>query len=464
MRFTIEFIKLIMNKIILRKSIGTCMKIFCTNMGITYIKLGQILAMQNINGIFSEEDRQQLLSICDSCNKIDFEKIESIIKNEYNNIPFKKIYTEPIGSASVSQVHKAILKTGETVAIKIKRQDIAKTINKDIAQIKFCVKHFGRFVNITNIVGSYHALNFYLQWITQETDFINELDNIEMYTNFVNSVNGKLNDCKNIVVPKVYKEYCTENIIVMEYIPYKTISNLKVTQENSIKINKAMESYIKLSFYALFNGLDVVWHGDPHAGNIYIDDCGNAGFLDMGLVFKLNKEEIQLTLDFFFCAYFGDWNKLYNMLEPYIKDGADKKNKFRETCKNYCNNIKNKPITSYFMDLVWVCLEYHISPPDFLYGMAKAFVCLFGIDTVYDNTTSGKEVIEQQVIEYVLRKSIADSKCIINNSKDLIIQLLNRDTIESSKDLYKIRKSSRFIIGIIKNILRRSGGTIWDEQ
>lgn len=59
MRFTIEFIKLIMNKIILRKSIGTCMKIFCTNMGITYIKLGQILAMQNINGIFTEEDRQQ---------------------------------------------------------------------------------------------------------------------------------------------------------------------------------------------------------------------------------------------------------------------------------------------------------------------------------------------------------------------------------------------------------------------
>lgn len=81
MHLLLEVIKLIINKFILRKSNGESVKIFCINMGITYIKLGQILAMQNINGIFSEEDRQQLLSICDNCNKIEFEKIEYSIKN-----------------------------------------------------------------------------------------------------------------------------------------------------------------------------------------------------------------------------------------------------------------------------------------------------------------------------------------------------------------------------------------------
>lgn len=456
MKLLRELIRLFVNKFIAKKSNGECARTFCVNMGIVYIKLGQILAMQNINGVFSEDDRQDLLSICDSCNPVPFKEIKKIIKEEYgNNLPFSHIYKAPIGSASVSQVHKAILKeNGDIVAIKVKRRDIESTIEKDLAQIKFFVKHFGWMVNITNLVGSYNALNFYLQWIREEVNFIHEASNIESYTNFAKNVNGKISECTNIVVPKLYKEYCRKDIIVLEYIPYNTISVLKADKDNSDKINKAMESYIKLSFYALFNNIPVVWHGDPHAGNIYIDDEGNIGFLDMGLIFELTEDEQAMTLEFFFCAYFGDYERLYDMLEPYIKkEGESKKKQFKHACKVYCKNIKSKPITSYFMDLVWVCLEYNISPPDFLYGMAKAFVCLFGIDVVYRNTTTGKSVVEKQVIEYILKDVLNNGKELKNATINILKAILLDDKNLLIDNIQVCNKELQYI----KRITQRKG-------
>lgn len=453
MKLFIEILRLIINKFILRKSNGECVHIFCTHMGLVYIKLGQILAVQNINNLFTEDDRQKLISICGSCNTIEFKDIQKILDNEYgNNKPYKYIYKEPIGSASVSQVHKAILHNNCVVALKVKRNDITKTIEKDLEQIKFCVKHFGKLLRIENLIGSYKALDFYLQWIQEEIDFKHEIKNIDSYTNFANKVNNKVSECKHIVLPKVYKEYCTENIIVMEYVSYKTISELQPNKSNSNRINDAMESYIKLSFYALFNNIGVVWHGDPHAGNIYIDNDGNVGFLDMGLIFELTPEEQNQTLEYFFCAYFGDYVKLFELLEPYIQEQSDKKEKFRVACKIYCANIKNKPITCYFMDLVWVCLEYNINPPDFLYGMAKAFICLFGMDTVYNHTKTGKEVIEKQVIEYIIRTTANKGKRYIKLLEELSFSLMQQDITGIANNIYDIKVESKFITNIIKNI------------
>ena len=284
MKLYIQLIKLLFNKFILKKDNGTIIKNFSEKMGIVYIKLAQILATQNYGNLFTEKDRQMLSGICENCNPINYDEIEEILKQEYgtilNNI-FSFISKEPVGSASVSQVHKAILKTGEEVAIKIKRKDITKTIDKDIKRIKKIVHRFGKFINFNNFTGGDHALDLYLEWIYQETDFVHEKENIKTYCNFANSVNGKVSGTKKIKVPKLYEEYCTDNVIVMEFIPIQTINRLELTDENKIKITTALNSYIKSSFWALFNDKQLVFHGDPHSGNICIDEDNNIYFLDM---------------------------------------------------------------------------------------------------------------------------------------------------------------------------------------
>lgn len=262
-------------------------------MGTTYIKLAQILAMQNFGNLFTEEDRACLSSICDNCNPISYKKIEKIIEKEYGcpvKKKFRKIYEEPVGSASISQVHKAVLKNGKVVAIKVKRKDVAKHIEKDIKQIRRFIHRFGRLVKFQNYLGSDAALNLYLSWILEETNFEREQRNILRYYQFAKSVNGKIENSRRIVVPRVYKNLCTKNIIVMQFIFSKTINQLDFTKENKMQIKSALNDYISLSFYALLHQMPVVFHGDPHGGNIYLDKYGNVGFLDMGLIFELSSE------------------------------------------------------------------------------------------------------------------------------------------------------------------------------
>lgn len=419
MKFYVELLKLLFNKVILKKDNGTVIKKFCEKMGIVYIKFAQILATQNYGNIFTENDRKMLSSICDDCNPISFEEIEVFLKEEYgenlNNV-FSYIDVNPIGSASISQVHKAILKNGEEVAIKVKRKDITDNIDKEVKRLKSIVHRFGKFVKFGNYIGGDQALDLYLKWIREETDFLNEIKNIKTYSDFSSSVNNKVEGNKLIKIPKIYDELCTDKIIVMEYINHNTINKLELDEENNDKIRTALNSYISSSFYAMFNNKKIVFHGDPHGGNIYIDEQGNIGFLDMGLLFELSDEDAKLTKDFFFAAYTRNYEKMYNLVIPYGKMDENIKIKFKEDIKKYCNKLASKPVTSYFIDMMNICLKYEVCPPNFLFCMAKTFMCLGGINNFSKNEMAGTELLKEQVIEFCIRKSLEETKNIVISS------------------------------------------------
>ena len=181
MKMTKEFFRLIFNMVIRRVTFGGSLKIFCDNMGVAYIKLAQILATQNYKGILKEKDWEDLLAICDNVKPVPFTEIKDILEEEFGdklyNI-FENIDEKPLGSASVSQVYHAVLKdTKEEVAVKVKRKDVVKSIEKDIKTIRLFYNVFGRFLKFTNKCGGNYALDLYLKWILEETDFINEKNN-----------------------------------------------------------------------------------------------------------------------------------------------------------------------------------------------------------------------------------------------------------------------------------------------
>lgn len=430
MKLLFNGIILVFNLYIRGLSRGEALKIFCTHMGIVYIKLAQMLAMQNIDGVFSEEDRQKLMSVCDDCNPIPFKEIKKTLKANYGknyNKIIKRIDKKPVGSASVSQVHRAILSDGSKVVFKVKRKDIYDGAKKSIIQIRFVVHKFGWIIGLKNKTGSNKGLDQYIEWIEQELDFRHEVYNIKRYAEFAKSVNGKVPGCVNIVTPKVYDQYCTDDIIVMEYIPYSTIFNFDKDVMSNEHILNAFNSYIKLSFYALLHNLPVVFHGDPHGGNVYIDKDGNIGFLDMGLIFELTPCDAEAVKELFFCAYFAQTDKLYKVLVPYLNGTSADKENFRKDIKDYCENINRRPVTAYFMDMVLVCFKYNIAPPSYLFGMAKAFICLGGVDTIYNQSVIGRELLEEQVYEYIMHKSVSSIKQIGNEHIRLLTELLASD-------------------------------------
>jgi ubiquinone biosynthesis protein len=412
----VELLKLLLKKYILRKETGTVIKDFCVSMGLVYIKLGQILATQNFGKIFKETDRQLLSSVCDNCKPVSFTEIKQIIESEYKcniNEVFDFIDETPLGSASISQVHKAALKNGKAAAVKVKRKDVTAGIEKDIEKIKKFIRKFGKIAGIKNLTGGDTALDLYLTWIKEEADFENEKQNIIRYGNFASSVNGRVRNTKNILVPKVVSELCTENIIVMDYIDSKTINQLELDVNNKNKIREALNSYLQLSFYALFHDKKIILHGDPHGGNIYIDDDGNIGFLDMGLIFEMSESDSELTRKFFLSAYSNNHEKIQNLLIPYGNFDKETEELFRKDTALCCDKIQTMPVTSYFTEFIAVVSKYDMIPPVFLFSMAKAFICLNGINVFSENITNAAELLKQQIIEFLLLRSIQDSSSLV---------------------------------------------------
>ena len=468
MKLYFRAFKMLFEKYILQKNTGIVIKEFCEKMGVVYIKLAQILSTQNRDNYFTEEDRQQLSTICDSCNPIPFSDIKVILEEEYgDNLDklFLKIDPVPIGSASISQVHKAILMNGEEVVLKIKRKDITNNIERDIEQIRKLMNKYGPIFKFSNLIGGNQALNLYLKMIQEETDFENEVNNIKKYHKFKDEVNGQVEGVKKIIIPKLYEDLCTKNVIVMEYIKYPTLNNIELTEENKKIIFNGISSYLRLSFYAVFNGKQVVFHGDPHVGNIFFDKDGNIGFLDMGLLFALSPEDTELVKNFFFAAYTGNYEKLFKLLSKYGTWTEDKKLSFKEDLKKFCEEVSEKDVTYYFTDMIKICLNYEFLPPDFLYYMAKPFVCLNGINVVSDTMISCKSLLEQQIIEYYIRKNLEDSISIIMNSLKLSPQLIKNverygltqgisytasNNVESLKELKKVLENYSDLLDMFK--------------
>ena len=444
MKLYLEVVQLLFKKYILRKNSGIAIKDFSENMGIVYIKLAQILATQNYGNLFTEEDRKQLSSICDNCRPISYKRVEKILKKEYGknfHKIFQSIEKEPVGSASVSQVHKAILKSGEEVAIKIKRTDITSTMEKDIKKIKKLIHKYGKLFHFGNFKGADLTLNLYLDWLKQEIDFKREKENIKIYSEYTKRVNKKIRNTKELRVPKLYEEYCTDNVIVMEFIKYKTINQMELTKENKEKIVEAINSYIQLNFFAMYHEESIAFHGDPHSGNLCIDEEGNLYFLDMGLLFVLNQSESNLCRDFFLAAYTGNYEKIYQMLVVYGDMNEKRKKKFKENCKKYVEKVSDKNVTHYFIDMIEVCLSFEFVPPSFLINMAKAFICIYGISNFSDNRVSARELLSEQTIEFIMKRSISDCKKIIID--DFPLALKSIDDIQQGL--------VRMIMKIIKN-------------
>lgn len=407
-------LQMLLKKFLLRQNTGKVICDFSAKMGVVYIKVAQILAMQNIGAVFTEDDRQKLVQICDHCNPIPFHKIREILRQEYGENPqnkFQSIDPTPLGSASISQVHRAILKDGTEVAIKIKRQDLTCRIARDVKQIRRLIHRFGKLVSFRNLFGSDRALECYLDWIHQETDFENEQRNIVRYQEFANSVNGKISDIKTkIVVPKLYPDYCTQNVIVMEFVAAPTINQLDMTESNKTKIAKAKNDYIRLSFYAMFHQMPVVFHGDPHGGNIYLTSSGDLGFLDMGLIFEFSPAEADLTRQLFLSAYTGKVDKVIEMLQQQGEYRDLDWSQLRSEMLAEIKKLKTIPVEQFFVEMIGIFTQYDIAVPSFLFKMAKAFLALFGMNTITNNLADTKSLLAEQVAEYYIRRSCNDVK------------------------------------------------------
>ena len=427
MRLYFYGLLMLFQKFILRRNTGRVVCAFARRMGVVYIKMAQIIAMQNYGQIFTENDRQALSQICDHCNPIKFKKILQQLEAEYAtplDELFQTIDPEPLGSASISQVHRAVLLDGREVAVKIKRHDVARRVEHDVNQVQRFVRRFGRMTKFRNYLGSDKALLLWSKWIGEETDFQHERQNLLDYQKFADSVNGKVPDTIKIKTPGIIPELCTDNVIVMELIKTPTVNQIALTTENKQRIGRAINDYISLSFYALLQGIPVTFHGDPHSGNIYVDAAGNMGFLDMGLIFSFSGEEADFIRELFLNAYNVRIDKLIKLLLDSSECTEFNYAEYRATIEAQAKRFRTTPVTQFFVEMINIYTRYNMAPPDIPFKMAKSFVALYGINNFIENRIDTKSLLAGQIAEYYIRRASSDLEKVTAGSLNFLPNLL----------------------------------------
>ncbi len=254
---------------------GQRIRMACEELGTTFVKLGQILS--NRSDILPKDIIEELKKLQNNVKPFDEKEAVAIVEQELQkpiNEAFQSFDTTPKASASISQVHIAVLKTGEKVAIKIKRPNIEENILNDIEIITWLSSILEKYNEEFALIRPEKLIKAFKNQLLQELDFNFEKNNTIKFQKF-------FKNNKNIKIAKIYEEYSTKNILTMEYIEGIKISDISPDDTKydrkklvSIGVDCVLEQIFKLGFF----------HADPHPGNLMALDNNVLCFLDFGMI------------------------------------------------------------------------------------------------------------------------------------------------------------------------------------
>lgn len=254
------------------------------DLGPTYVKIGQILSMRS--DILPKPYCDELMKLHSEVAPMPFEMVKKIIQEELGGEAdriFLSIEAKPLGSASIAQAHKAVLKSKDQVVIKVQRKGIYETMKQDIALLHRVVRLIPP-ISLKEAVDFHMVLDELWEVTQEEMDFLKEASNMKEFAKNNRSIHF-------ISSPKCYEEYTTKHILVMEYIDGIAIDHKQELLENGYDLEeigmKLIDNYIKQVMD------DGFFHGDPHPGNIRISG-GKIVWIDMGMMGRLTQRDKNL--------------------------------------------------------------------------------------------------------------------------------------------------------------------------
>ncbi len=249
------------------------------NLGSTYIKLGQLLSTRA--DIFPEEYLDALERLQDDVEPFSFVEVERIVSEEIGvriSKAFAEFDDQPTAAASIGQVHKAKLRNGKPVVVKVQRPGIRTEVYHDlevlddIAALLDENTEFGRRYEFQN------SLVQLRKSLLRELDYTREASSLKI-------LHENLKDFENIVIPLPIDDYTTSRVLTMEYIDGKKVTDLSPLAMMELNGKELADDM----FHAYLKQIlaDGFFQADPHPGNVFITKSGKIALLDMGMTGRL---------------------------------------------------------------------------------------------------------------------------------------------------------------------------------
>jgi len=245
-------------------------------LGPTFIKLGQLLSTRG--DLLPEPYLEALARLQDHIEPFSYEEIEHIVSTELGgriSKMFAEFEREPTAAASLAQVHRARMRDGRAVVVKVQRPGVRETIVEDLEALE----EVADFIDSHTEVGKRYEFGNMLaelrSSLLRELDFKREADNLTR-------LRASLREFEHIVIPEPIEDYTTSRVLTMDYISGRKITSLSplrlVELDGAALSDELFRAYLKQIL------LDGFFHADPHPGNVFMTDDNQIALLDLGMV------------------------------------------------------------------------------------------------------------------------------------------------------------------------------------
>lgn len=346
-------------------------------LGPTFVKLAQVLS--NRPDIVPEPLVKEFEKLQDRVPPFEFAKVQAIIEKELQakiSDVFEEFSEVPIASASIGQVHKAKLKTGEEVVVKVQRPNIQETIERDLSILHEVVNRSERYLKKQGIINADEVVAVFDRSMQKELDYRNEARNIERFRNYYK-------DRKDFYVPKVYRKISTTKVMVMEFVRGCKITDVRQLHEWGLKPEKIVERGMDIYLTQIFeHGL---FHGDPHPGNVLVREDGTIILLDFGMIGQLMKKDKYAFAGVFIAMSRSDAREMAIQFRKLaIEDNITDMRQFiydlNDLIEDYAYlDVSESSIQDVIVRLQKIMFDYRITVPSGIFIIFRAFAILEGI-------------------------------------------------------------------------------------
>jgi predicted unusual protein kinase regulating ubiquinone biosynthesis (AarF/ABC1/UbiB family) len=372
-------------------------------LGPTFIKIGQalgtrgdLLPLPYIKQLAMLQDQVPSFPTAEAYARIESELGRSLHE------AYLEIDAEPIAAASLGQVYRARLHTGEEVAVKVQRPHLADLISFDISVLHKLVRNVNRYFPQANENADWEGmLHEFSQTVFEEMDYVQEGNNADRFRE-------NFKDWRAIRVPVIYWSHTNRHVITMEFIrgtKVIDIEALKARRISPVKVNRLLvRTYLKQLLE------DGFFHADPHPGNLLVMDNGRLAFFDFGMTGKITPRLQSQMIDAFFHVIERDVHGLAQDLINlnFLKPGVDPETVrpvVEGLFEHYINlklgEVNFKELT---YELAEVMYEYPFRlPSNFTYVM-RALMTLEGIGIVTDPEFSFFDTAKPYAKQFMLKR------------------------------------------------------------
>jgi predicted unusual protein kinase regulating ubiquinone biosynthesis (AarF/ABC1/UbiB family) len=371
-------------------------------LGPTFIKIGQ--AVSTRADLLPLAYVKELSKLQDSVPPFPHDEAMRIVERELGRT-VDELYAEigswPIAAASLGQVYRARLHSGETVAVKIQRPRLEDVINFDLAVLRGIARFMGRFPKLVRGIDWEGTLNEFAATIFEEMDYVQEGHNAETFR-------AHFKSWREIYVPVIHWSHVSPRVLTMEFIEGTKVLDVQTLTERGINPPDVVKLIARTYLKQLLE--DGFFHADPHPGNLRVMNDGRLAFFDFGMVGRITQRMQSLMIDAFFHIVERD---VKGLTQDMINLDFLSKNVDRDSIRlvveklfsDYLNlklgEVRFRELTYELADVVY---EYPFTiPANFTYVM-RAIMTLEGIGLTLDPNFSFFDVAKPYAKEFMLKR------------------------------------------------------------